>query len=223
MKNNSILLQINARVWLKEIQEHYFPKSDKIFLSDIPLVVWQQFKDQGFDIIYLLGVWEVDTLTKTMFTKKNLQREFDQVLPGWKWEDTCGSPFSIKNYTINPILGTDNTLTQLKETLNNIGLELVLDFVPNHFGLQSEFVNKEKLFIEAHNFTSSTNDYEVFDTEKGKKAIYHGKDPYFPPWEDTLQLDYSNSSTKQFMKEQLKSVAEVCNGVRCDMAMLIVN
>ncbi len=223
MKNNSVLLQINTRVWLKELKEHYFPNSEKFYLSDIPIDVWQQFKDQGFDVIYLLGVWEVDTLTKDMFAKKGLQAEFDHVLPSWKWEDTCGSPFAIKQYALNPMLGNENTLQIVKQTLNNLGLELILDFVPNHFGLQTPQINIPNLFIEEKSFTDSTNDYEVYKTDQGKKAIYHGKDPYFPPWEDTLQLDYSSSTTKEFMKKQLISIAEVCNGVRCDMAMLIVN
>ena len=223
MKKNSVLLQINTRVWLNELKEHFFPNSDNFFLSDIPFDVWKQFKNQSFDIIYLLGVWEVDTLTKDIFTKKNLQQEFDQVLPGWKWEDTCGSPFSIKNYIINPKLGTDNTLKEVKETLNTLGLKLVLDFVPNHFGLQTEYVTSTNFFIEEKHFSSSTGDYAVIDTLQGRKAIYHGKDPYFPPWEDTFQLDYSSRSTRDFMIEQLKHIAEVCDGVRCDMAMLIVN
>jgi len=53
--------------------------------------------------------------------------------------------------------------------------------------------------------------------------IAHGKDPYFPGWTDVAQLDYRNPATRKAMKEQLLSVAARCDGVRCDMAMLLLN
>ena len=223
MLNNSVLLQIHTRIWVNEIRSKIAPENKHFTLDDIPVSEWQAFKKQGFDIIYLLGVWEVDTLTEDIFKKKNLQHEFDEVLSDWSWEDTCGSPFSIRKYEINPALGNENTLKNLKNVLNGIGLELVLDFVPNHFGLTTEYIAIPNLFMEEKNFSTSTRDYEVYTTSQGKKAIYHGKDPYFPPWEDTLQLDYSSKITKEFMKNQLLVIAEVCDGVRCDMAMLMVN
>ena len=223
MKDNSILLQINTRIWLNELRSKYSPNLGHFFLDEVPDNEWQLIKNNGFNVIYLLGVWDVGELTEDMFRIKNLKQEFDQVYPDWKWEDTCSSPFSIKKYQINPNLGNADMLKNLKKKLNQIGVDLILDFVPNHFGLQTENVTIENLFIEEESFTNSTKEYEVINTSNGSKAIYHGKDPYFPPWEDTLQLDYSSETTRKFMKEQLKTIAEVCNGVRCDMAMLIVN
>lgn len=223
MKKKSVLLQLNTRTWFNELKKSLENISEPFYLDSIPISIWQSFKDQGFDIIYLLGVWKVDTLTKEMFDKKNLQNEFDRILPGWIWEDTCGSPFSINEYVINPLLGTENTLAIVHKTLNSIGLELVLDFVPNHFGLQTPYVEKNSFFIEEKNFTGSTKDYDVYKTTHGNKAIYHGKDPYFPPWEDTLQLDYSSQETRMFMIEQILSITKVADGIRCDMAMLLVS
>ena len=223
MKKNSVLLQLNTRVWFNELKKSFKKVSEPFYLDLIPVSVWQSFKDQGFDVIYLLGVWKVDTLTKDMFDKKNLKEEFDRVLPDWTWEDTCGSPFSINEYVINPVLGNEKTLSALHEKLNSIGLELVLDFVPNHFGLQTPYVERENLFIEEKNFSGSTKDYDVLESSHGKKAIYHGKDPYFPPWEDTFQLDYSSQETRAFMIDQMLSIAKVADGIRCDMAMLLVS
>lgn len=50
----------------------------------------------------------------------------------------------------------------------------------------------------------------------------YGRDPYFSGWPDTLQLNYAEPSLQQAMREELKSVAARCDGVRCDMAMLIL-
>jgi hypothetical protein len=50
----------------------------------------------------------------------------------------------------------------------------------------------------------------------------HGRDPYFDGWPDTLQLDYANPATQQVMADELLRVATQCDGVRCDMAMLVL-
>ena len=49
-----------------------------------------------------------------------------------------------------------------------------------------------------------------------------GCDPYFAGWPDTLQLDYSNPATQEAMAGELLRIAGQCDGVRCDMAMLVL-
>ncbi|WP_235777200.1 hypothetical protein [Rhizobium mesoamericanum] len=49
-----------------------------------------------------------------------------------------------------------------------------------------------------------------------------GRDPYFAGWPDTLQLDYSNPATQKAMCSELLRIASQCDGVRCDMAMLVL-
>jgi hypothetical protein len=53
-------------------------------------------------------------------------------------------------------------------------------------------------------------------------VIAYGRDPYFPGWPDTIQLDYSNLAMANAMVEELLRIAGQCDGVRCDMAMLIL-
>jgi hypothetical protein len=57
---------------------------------------------------------------------------------------------------------------------------------------------------------------------KGALILAHGRDPYFPGWPDTLQLDYGNPATQAAMTHELMRVAERCDSVRCDMAMLVL-
>jgi hypothetical protein len=52
--------------------------------------------------------------------------------------------------------------------------------------------------------------------------LAHGRDPYFPGWPDTLQLNYANPATQEAMIGELINIAGQCDGVRCDMAMLIL-
>jgi hypothetical protein len=52
--------------------------------------------------------------------------------------------------------------------------------------------------------------------------LAHGRDPYFPGWPDTLQLNYGNPATQDAMIGELVKLAGQCDGVRCDMAMLVL-
>lgn len=43
----------------------------------------------------------------------------------------------MTSYVCNPELGTQDDLKQLKAKLNALGLSLMLDFVPNHYAVDS--------------------------------------------------------------------------------------
>ncbi|HEX8087687.1 MAG TPA: alpha-amylase family glycosyl hydrolase, partial [Blastocatellia bacterium] len=65
----------------------------------------------------------------------------------------------------------------------------------------------------------STNEYFLHPSGE---VIAFGRDPYFPPWTDTAQLDYSNPQLRLRMIETLKQISRHTDGVRCDMAMLVL-
>ena len=50
----------------------------------------------------------------------------------------------------------------------------------------------------------------------------YGRDPYFSGWPDTLQLNYANPDVREAMARELEKIAGMCDGVRCDMAMLVL-
>ena len=52
--------------------------------------------------------------------------------------------------------------------------------------------------------------------------IAHGRDPYFPGWPDTLQVNHRHAGFREAMLRTLESIAQQCDGVRCDMAMLVL-
>ena len=56
----------------------------------------------------------------------------------------------------------------------------------------------------------------------GDLLLAYGRDPYFPGWPDTLQLNYGNPATQEAMIGELLKIAGQCDGVRCDMAMLVL-
>ncbi|MDZ7763158.1 MAG: alpha-amylase family glycosyl hydrolase [Melioribacteraceae bacterium] len=72
--------------------------------------------------------------------------------------------------------------------------------------------NKEDLIRDPDTF------FELDD-----KIFAHGKDPYFSSWKDTIQINYFSEEARNIMSEKLQTVSYLCDGLRCDMAMLINN
>jgi hypothetical protein len=90
----------------------------------------------------------------------------------------------------------------------------------------------DHVWLEAHPeyFVTGTDDdlsrepqnYTRLSRSGGDMVFAYGRDPYFSGWPDTLQLNYSNPATQTAMIGELKRIAGQCDGVRCDMAMLLL-
>jgi hypothetical protein len=65
--------------------------------------------------------------------------------------------------------------------------------------------------------------YEVRDSWGRSQILAHGRDPYFPAWIDTAQLNAFDHGYRQQAATTLRDIASQCDGVRCDMAMLMIN
>jgi hypothetical protein len=56
----------------------------------------------------------------------------------------------------------------------------------------------------------------------GRRVDFIEHSAHCGDWPDTLQLDYGNPDLQQAMIGELQRIAEQCDGVRCDMAMLVL-
>ena len=110
-----------------------------------------------------------------------------------------------------------------RKNLNDRGIQLLLDFVGNHTAIDSPIVEEHPELFITTGTTAPHIHPDWFFQNKAGCYIAHGRDPYFAPWTDTAQLNYFNPQTRAFMLEKLKQVATMCDGVRCDMAMLSLN
>ncbi|MBU0472882.1 MAG: glycosidase [Bacteroidetes bacterium] len=214
---NFAVYEINTRVWIKKFaQNNNNPK-----LLDVPNNYWKSLVEKGIKYIWLMGIWKIvpEIIQKACFVD-GLIHEYNLALPDWKPEDIIGSPYSIDNYIINESLASTNEFIQFKENLNKLGLKIILDFIPNHFNAESSLINTNpQIFLEGDEYLLSSDKRTYFKAINGK--IYaHGKDPYFQAWQDTIQVNYFSQIAQQFMIDSLINITKLCDGVRCDMAML---
>ena len=214
-----LLYEVNTRCWLRALSE----KSGLgITLANVPDSEPAGWQKLGFTHIWLMGVWTTGPRARAEALKHpELRREYDQVLPGWQEADVAGSPYAIGDYQVSTALGGEAGLEQFRRRLHEHGLKLVLDFVPNHVGLDHPWVKERpEMFVQSPGESPGTFAQQ---TRAGVRWLAHGKDPYFAPWTDTVQLDYRRAATWTAMTQLLQSISKRCDGVRCDMAMLLLN
>lgn len=214
-----ILYEINTRCWLREMAD---ARGRRVTLATVPDEEFKRWQERGFTHIWLMGAWTTGRKSRALaVTEQNLLKVYDEVLPGWRDEDVGGSPYAIADYKVPRSLGGETGLAKFRRKLHGHGLKLILDFVPNHLGLDHAWLRKQPdLFVQSPVEVAGTFAQE---TATGVRWLAHGKDPYFPPWSDTVQLDYRRFGTRAAIKELLLSVTARCDGVRCDMAMLLLN
>ncbi|HXX85110.1 MAG TPA: alpha-amylase family glycosyl hydrolase [Casimicrobiaceae bacterium] len=217
------LYQINTRVWLTELSGNLARGAT---LDDIPDGQVDRIAAMGFDWVWLLSVWRTGLASQRISrSSPEWRKEFEDTLPDLREEDIAGSGFAITGYTVHPALGGDAALTRIRERLRRRGLRLMLDFVPNHTALDHPWVEDHPEYYVAGtelDLARSPQNYTWVKRARGDLLLAHGRDPYFPGWSDTLQLDYSDPATQEAMIGELTRIAGQCDGVRCDMAMLVL-
>jgi len=217
------LYQINTRVYLAELSKSLGRAAG---LDDFPDAEIDRLAALGFDWIWLLSVWQTGPAGRQVSrTNPEWRREFEETLPDLTDDDIQGSGFAITGYTVHRDLGGDAALARLRQRLQARGLKLMLDFVPNHTGLDHHWVEEHPEFYIAGtelDLARSPRNYTWIRRSQGDLLLAYGRDPYFPGWPDTLQFNYGNPATQAALRSELLRIAGQCDGVRCDMAMLVL-
>jgi hypothetical protein len=217
-----LLYQINTRCLL---QERGGTLGRPATLDDIPDAFLDSIATQGFEWVWFLGVWQTGEVARNISrTRPELRAACLQCLPDLKDADICGSPFAIQSYTVHKDFGGDGALARLRERLARRELRLLLDFVPNHVAPDHPWVESQPEFFLRGTETDllrEPQNYTRLQTKRGGMILAHGRDPYFAGWPDTLQLNYRHPAAREAMIGELTRIAGQCDGVRCDMAMLV--
>lgn len=221
MRTNPHILEINTRAWLKRLEAEH---GRHFTLHEIPDQYWQTFKEQGFDAIWMMGVWKQSPKAEEIARhQSDILDQIRCVKPDFKEQDIIASPYAVYEYVVAADLGGDESLRLLRQKLNNMGMALFLDFVTNHTAIDCPMVDaRPELYINTGKTEPHIHKDWFFQNADGV-WIAHGRDPYFAPWTDTAQLNYFNPQTRELMIQNLRKVAALCDGVRCDMAMLSLN
>jgi hypothetical protein len=219
LPRNPLLYQCNTRVHLHRLGEEL---GGPATLDDLPDAWLDGLRDDGFDWLYLLGVWRTGTASRDVSRRlPGWRAVFEKTLDDLRDDDICGSCFAVTGYEVHPALGGDGALARLRSRLARRGLRLMLDFVPNHVALDHPWVEEHpEFFVEGTDEDLASRPQDV--TRLGGRILAHGRDPRSGGWPDTLQLDHARPAVQRAMTDALLAVADRCDGIRCDMAMLLL-
>ena len=214
------LYEINTWVWLFELSQKY---GERLTLSRIPAVEWDAIAAYHFDAVWLMGVWERSPAGIAIANQdQHLIEDFRLALSDFRPDDNVGSAYCIRNYQIDPHLGGPEGLAVARNELSNRGIKLILDYVPNHVAIDHPWLVEHPEYFILGSYDDLQHHPAAY-IEVGENIFARGRDPYFPPWPDVVQLNAFAPGLRQAARGILKSMARQCDGVRCDMAMLVLN
>ena len=202
-----VIHEVNTWPWLHEIAER---TGRAVTLSDVPSEAWDAVCRPGIDAVWLMGVWERSPASRAVaLADAGNMASFRAALPDLDIDtDVVGSAYSVRRFVVDDHLGGPEGLAAARAELRDRGVRLLLDFVPNHVAPD-------------HPWTEEHPEYFVSGTDGADYAA--GRDPNFPPWDDTVQLNAFSMPLRRAAAATVAEIAEQCDGVRCDMAMLVLN
>ncbi|MBP6866565.1 MAG: hypothetical protein KBC12_03440 [Candidatus Pacebacteria bacterium] len=212
---------INTRLWMDELSKKY---NRAVTIDTIPENEWEELLDK-YDMFWFMGVHAPSGASKNH--AQNWAHQYEYALPGLdKDKDVVSSPFSIPRYSPNPQIAKSwKEWDKMKSMLNGKGKEVILDFVPNHTALDNPWVMRHPEYYVQGSKDDYENNKSLFHPVRANDGkdyyLAHGKDPNYPEWADTLQLNYARRDVQEKMQGVLMELAKHSDGVRCDMAMLL--
>jgi hypothetical protein len=214
------LFQVNTRVYLAG---RAVELSRPATLDDVPDQALDDWAQKGFDLVWFLGVWQTGPAgLRVSQSNQEWLAEYPRVLPDFELSDISGSCFAIQEYRVHDDFGGDQALARLRQRLRNRGLRLILDFVPNHMAPDHPWVTQHPEYFVGGTEEQLAAQPQNYCRMEGGRILAYGRDPYFAGWPDTLQLNYDSPALQEAMSRELRKIAAQCDGVRCDMAMLVL-
>ncbi|HET6877309.1 MAG TPA: hypothetical protein VFH38_07255 [Jatrophihabitans sp.] len=215
-----VIYEVNTAVWLTELSRR---DGRAVTLADVDGADWDAVCPDGTDAVWLMGVWERSPAGLALArADADLMASFRDALPDLRDDDVVGSPYCVHRYVTDAAFGGPAGLAAARRELDARGRRLVLDYVPNHVAPDHPWVSKHpERFIRGTDSDLAEDPAAWLRTDGA--VLAHGRDPYFPPWPDVVQLDAFAAQTRAATAETLADIAAQCDGIRCDMAMLMTN
>ena len=219
-RKRPVIYEIATWVWLDELRSRY---KQPLTLATIPAQEWDALADLAVDAVWLMGVWERSPAGLAVANANpDLQAEFRRVLLDYHPEDNVGSAYCVRDYIVAAHLGGPDALRQARAELDIRGRRLVLDFVPNHLAMDHPWALQHPEYFIGGSYEDLARAPQEFVDVEGR-VYAHGRDPYFPPWRDVIQVNAFNTDLRAAAIATVNSIAAQCDGMRCDMAMLMLN
>ena len=217
---NPTIYEINTVPWLHALGQQ---AERSVTLADVADETWDEVCRPGIDAVWLMGVWERSPESaRAAMGDESLLNDFERALPDWTAEDNIGSAYAIRRYKADRLVGGRQGVAAARASLAERGVRLMLDFVPNHVARDHPWAEKHSEYFVGGTAEDAARDPRSF-ASIGEHVIACGRDPFFPAWHDVLQLNAFAPDLRAAAIATVADIAGQCDGIRCDMAMLLIN
>ena len=215
-----VLYEINTVIWLRELSRRY---GRRVTLGDVPAAAWDEVTLPGVDAVWLMGIWERSPAGLRIAERDEaLRASWREALADLRSDDVVGSPYCVRDYVVDPVLGGPDGLAAARAELAGRGLRLLLDYVPNHVAPDHPWLTDHPEYFVQGGPDDLARSPDAF-LESAGHVFARGRDPYFPAWPDVVQLNAFSEQLRTAAADTLASIGDQADGVRCDMAMLLMN
>jgi glycosidase len=178
-----VLIAKNSYVWLEQLSRKY--KFWVKTLDQIPDEELDLLRDRGFSGLWLIGLWE-----RSRASQRIKQRMGDA--------DAVASAYSLHSYDIANDLGGWNALNNLRSRAWQRGIRLSADMVPNHMGIDSNWVMEHPdwfLSVDQPPYPSYTFNSENLSDDSLAAVVL--EDHYYNHSDAAVVFKYYNYQTNQ--------------------------
>ena len=212
--------EINTAVWLERLGRE---QGRPLLLGEVPGEAWDALARLPVDAVWLMGVWQRSPAgLQIALANPELAAGNRAALPDLRPEDVIGSPYCVRDYVVDDRFGGPEALASARRQLAERGLGLILDYVPNHVAPDHPWLTERPACFLAGTDEELAAHPDAFIRTAGG-VVAKGRDPYFPPWPDVVQLNAFSPVLRDAVAETLIGIGGQCDGLRCDMAMLMTN
>lgn len=215
-----VIYELDTAAWLRDVGDR---AGKAVTLATVPTAEWELVTPEGVDAVWLMGVWERSPAgVRIAIDAPELVASFRAALPDVGDADVIGSPYCIRRYEVDARFGGREGLAAARTALARRGVRLVVDFVPNHVAPDHPWLADHPEHFVRGDDGDLVREPGSF-LRVGEAVVARGRDPYFPPWPDVAQLDAFASGLRGAAADTLIDIGHQADGVRCDMAMLLLN
>jgi Alpha amylase, catalytic domain len=213
--------EINTAVWLEHLGRG---KGRSLTLDEVPAAQWDNLASLPVDAVWLMGVWQRSPEgLRIALSNPELEAGNRAALPDLRPDDVIGSPYCVRDYVVDGRFGGPAALGAARAALAERGLGLILDYVPNHVAPDHDWTREMPACLLPGTEQELGEHPEAFIKTPGGGIFANGRDPYFPPWPDVVQLNAYSPALRDAVARTLIEIGGQCDGLRCDMAMLMTN
>jgi hypothetical protein len=212
--------EINTAVWLHRLGRE---RGQPLTLGEVPAPEWDALAGLPVDAVWLMGVWQRSPAGLEIAMRNDeLVAGFRAALPDLAPADVIGSAYCVRDYAVDARFGGREALATARAQLADRGLRLILDYVPNHVAPDHPWlISRPDCFLRGTEAELAEHP-EAF-LRVADRIVANGRDPYFAPWLDVVQLNAFSQTLRDAVAETLIDIGSQCDGLRCDMAMLMTN